>query len=463
MIYGYAGKTSLWPGERLQLHVSCGAGRFRIVLYRWTGRLTHMLSTPWRVGVRAGVRGADEDWEWPSYGVDVPEGWPSGVYIAHLEERGAPPLEVAMRDAAVLFVLRGDGRASGGLLYKLPLASYNAYNHAGGGCYHDRPRRSIDPPGARLSFLRPGVGIGGPTFGAVGHDDRAAPRQSFAHCDARLIGWLLQNGYAPDFCTDLDIHADSGMIGCYRLMLSAGHDEYWSAAMCDGVEAFVAQGGNVAFFSAKLCRWRIHLVDGASAMVYHQGGPRGALDHWWPPSGAGRPEDSMSGASDRHGGGWWEGPRETMGYAVQDPDHWIFAGTGLARGERFGAASTPPLVDDQCDGAPLAAFDCESGRAVLSPGASDCGTPACYRLLAACPLDERWQERPGREAHAGGMHAAAMGIFTRHGSVFSAGNSDWAQVLASGQDPHVDTITRNVVDGLLNGPPGRGSMQKPVP
>ena len=534
MIYGYAAQASLWPGEQLTLHVSCGAGRFRVAFYRWTGALTHMFTTPWKTGERAGARSAAEDWEWPRYGIDLPGDWPTGVYLAHLQERGAPDVHIAMHDAAVLFVVRGQSASR--LLYKIPLSTYNAYNHAGGGCFYDRPPRSLDPPGARLSFMRPGIGIGGPVFGAPDFYDPASPRQTFAHWDAPFIGWLLARGYAPEFCTDLDIHRDPGLLMGYRLLLSVGHDEYWSESIRDAVEGFSRAGGNLAFFSANVCWWRIHLVDRETAMVCHQGGPIGALDHWWPCSGAARPEDAMTGSSYRHGGGWWDGPRDSKGYAVQEPNHWIFAGTGLQRGQRFGAGTFPPLVGYECDGAPIASFDEAGGIASLSPAAPDCGTPGHYRLLAACPLGDRWQERPVREAHASanGIHAATMGIVEpaasramanaepagnaamenvdpnengarddtppsqngvaghaqlaatcdrpdchstrdlcstfsdsspsgrllatpqykrrgqRTGSIFTAGTTDWAQVLASGQDRHVDTITRNVLERLLS-------------
>jgi hypothetical protein len=88
--------------------------------------------------------------------------------------------------------------------------------------------------------------------------------------------------------------------------------------------------------------------------------------------------------------------------------------------------------------------------ATLLPGAADGATPRDIRVLAASPLDERWQELPRRESHtAGAIHAATMNIFTRNGTVFTSGTTDWAQVLGTGQEPHVDTITRNVIDGLL--------------
>jgi len=124
-------------------------------------------------------------------------------------------------------------------------------------------------------------------------------------------------------------------------------------------------------------------------MVCHQGGKHGAWDHWWPANGAQRPEDSLSGASYRHGGGWWDGPRHTPGFIVQQPGHWIFAGTGLARGESLGADTWPPLPGYECDGVPVDHIG-PDGQAILSPWRDEAGTPDGYQLLAACPLDRRW-------------------------------------------------------------------------
>jgi ADP-heptose:LPS heptosyltransferase len=450
MINGYAASASLWPGQALILHVATDAARFRVGFYRWDGRLVHMQTSNRVEGAWADPRGADEDWQWPAYRFVLPARWPSGVYLAHLEEPGAAPPSIAMPTAAVLFVVRGHGSSK--MLFKIPLATYNAYNLAGGGCYYSNPPPSLTPAGARLSFRRPGIGIGGPIFGAPDHYDNSSPRQSFAHWDARFIGWLVQRGYVPEFCTDLDIDADPGLLARYRLLLGAGHDEYWSTGMRDAVERFIARGGNAAFFSANLCWWRVHLADARTAMVCHQGGPQGARDHWWPAHGAARPEDSLAGVSYRHGGGWWDGARGPCGYTVQDAAHWVFAGTGLQRGQVFGAAGCPPLVGYECDGAPLAAFDSTTGSATLAPAAAHVGTPDGFQLLAACVLGDGWQERPPREAEFDGhVHAATMGIYTRGGTVFTAGTTDWAQVLAEERDAQLSTITGNIIDGLLNG------------
>jgi hypothetical protein len=449
MIRGYPGRASVAPGGRLVLHVATDSPRFRVGFHRWGDGFAPMHTTGWLPGENAPPRGAADDWRWPGYEFAIPDSWPSGVYIAHLEEPGGCALGLALDSAAALFVVRGTGR--GGMLYKLPLATYHAYNCSGGGCYYANPPRSEDPPGARVSLLRPGGGIGGDTWGAPDHYDAGSPRQTFAHWDARFIRWLARNGYTPDFCTDFDLHADPDLLQRYRLLVSVGHDEYWTAPTRDAVEDFVASGGNVAFFAANLCWWRVHLADDGTAMVCHQGGPRGAFDHWWPAGGAGRPEDALGGVSHRHGGGWWDGPRETAGFIVQQPDHWVFAGTGLARGEAFGQHTWPPLAGYECDGAPLDAFDRATGIATLSAWADEGGTPAGYQLLAACPLDARWQELPPRERRAAGegVHAATLGLFTRHGTVFSAGTTDWAQVLGDARDRKVDRITRNVLDRLL--------------
>lgn len=456
MIRGYPQRPSVAPGETLDLCVSTDAPAFRVALHRWNGEFVPMhRSAPIR-GRHAPQRGAQDDWRWPRHSFCIPGDWPSGVYVAHLIEQGreVEPLAVSMDRAAALFVVRGRGRSR--LLYKLPIATYHAYNCTGGACFYHRPPHSADPPGARVSWRRPGGGIGGETFGAPDRYDERSPRQTFAHWDAGFVAWLHRRGYDVEFCTDLDVHEDASLLGRHRLLLSVGHDEYWSEPMRDRVERFVARGGNVCFFGANVCWWRIHLVDDAGAMVCHQGSPRGAFDHWWSPAGAGRPEDAMTGVSYRHGGGWWDGPRETAGFVVQDGAHWVFEGTGLATADRFGVHGTPPLVGYECDGAPLRSVDARRGLFALAPDAARHGTPAGFAVLAVGPLDVRWQELPPREGFGAGegVHSATLGLYERGGTVFTAGTTDWAQVLVGGAEPAVERITRNVIDrlGAAQGP-----------
>ena len=158
----------------------------------------------------------------------------------------------------------------------------------------------------------------------------------------------------------------------------------------------------------------------------------------------------MTGVSYRHGGGWWDGERASDGFVVQRDDHWVFAGTGLRRGDRFGMQATPPLVGYECDGAPLRFVDEARGLVALGDEAVECGTPPGFEPLAVGLLDARWQELPPRERHpaSGGLHSATLGLYRRGGTVFTAGTTDWAQVLANGSEPHVETITRTVIERL---------------
>lgn len=422
MIRGYPAWPSVQAGGTLVLHVSTDAPRFRVAFHRWWHGFEHVHTSGWMDGLAAPEGRPEADWDWPAYEFAIGRTWPPGVYVAHLQEPEPQPLAAAMDRAAALFVVRGPGRSP--LVYKLPIATYQAYNWTGGGCFYDRPPRSADParPGARLSLQRPGGGIGGITFGAPDHYDPGSPRQTFAHWDAPFIRWLAAEGHEVEFCTDLDVHREPDLLPRHRLMVSVGHDEYWSEAMRDQVEDFVAAGGRAAFFAANLCWWRIHLADGDRAMV-----PRGAFDHWWPATGAGRPEDGLAGVSYRHGGGWWDGPCEAHGYIVQQPGHWVFEGTGLTLGARFGEASTPPLAGYECDGAPLEWADAGCTRVRLAPRAAGRGmrytaaTGSAGRRPAQPPLtgaaSSRAAHRLGRAAHRHHVPASqgqGMGVHRGH-------------------------------------------------
>jgi hypothetical protein len=432
------------------LHVATDAQRFRVRFHRIGARTEKVGESGWLPGRGAQDGRPDVDWQWPDYAFVTGREWPSGVYVAQLLTQDDAPADLSDLGAtsgAALFVVRGDGGAR--LAYKIPLATYHAYNRTGGGCFYCDPPRSLDPPGSRVTLRRPGGGIGGDTHGAADHYDSSSARQTFAHWDAPFIRWLERGGHRPDYCTDFDLHRDPDWLRGRRLLLNVGHDEYWSSAMRDAVESFAARGGNVAFFGANVCWWRIHVVDDGAAIVCHQGGPQGALDHWWPRSGANRPEDAMTGVSYRHGGGWWDGPRESVGYVVQNASHWAFEGTHLRDGDSFGECTRPPLVGYECDGAPLANFDASRGAAALAPDAARHGTPASLEILAAAPLSSQWDELPPREGYAAGegAHAATMSVHAPGGIVFTAGTTDWAQALD--QDRRVARVTRNVIDHLL--------------
>ena len=460
MIRAYPDRSSVLPGRTLTLHVSTDKPLFRVEFFRQGQTLDKKATSAWMPGQDVANKPVDQDWEWPSYDFEIGEDWPSGAYVAVLtegDEQGnritTPDLSTADgRDARALFVVRSSTPgSSASILYKLSTSTFHAYNFAGGASIYEDPPESSVPPGHKVTLHRPGGGTGAEVPGGAQHADYydpESPPQTFQHWDVPLICWLEANRYQVDYCTDLDIHTDFNFLRHYSLLISTGHDEYWSEEMRHHVEKFIEDGGNVAFFSGNTCFWRIHYVDNNTALVTDKSGPAGtAGDQWWAPNGAADPEDSLTGVSYRNAGGQWSGQRESVGYRVQHADHWLFEATGLKNGDFIGKDSIPPLVGYECDGALLRDTPDAEGFAVP---AYKHGTPATFIALGIGRFSTHWQDEPPREDFDAfqGIHAATMGVYRNNGTVFTAATTDWAKVLASGGDPSVDRITHNILNRL---------------
>ena len=224
--------------------------------------------------------------------------------------------------------------------------------------------------------------------------------------------------------------------------------------MRDNLEQFIGAGGNVAFFSGNTCCWQVRSEDGGMALtswkqnfgqdpVYAARGSQATLSTLWSHHLVGRPENRLTGV-----GFLWGGYHRSHGqhmdgsgaFTVHRPEHWIFAGTDLRRGDAFGGKDT--IVGYECDGCELVWKD-----GLPSPTFRD-GTPETFVVLGTAPArwhpdDSEWYERweKGREGNA------VLGVYTRGGTVFTCGSTDWAHGLRGG-DPVVDRITRNVLERL---------------
>ncbi len=391
----------------------------------------------------------DRDWGWPAYTLPIPADWPSGVYVAMLvgidaEGRGYPP-DVTTPDGTegkALFVVRSSAPGeSTAILFKLAWATYHAYNGTGYGSLYTEAvwTGGEGAPGFTVTTRRPGGGTGGVVMYGDSPDyyDPRSRRQTFTHWEAPFVAWLEANGYRVDYATDWDLQVDPELLTPYALMLSVGHDEYWSEEMRARIEAFIGGGGNVAFFSGNICGFRIHFTDGDTAFtcakVRPSGKDRGTweVDHWSDV----HPENGVTGTSIRQAGGWWDGRRDTVGYTVQHAAHWVYEGTGLKDGDVFGADPAFPLVGYEADGA---TFTRKRGLAVVT---GDQGTPLNFFILGIAELGEGWV-RSSRHA------AATMGLYTsdRGGIVFNGATTDWPCLVE--RNAEVDRITRNVLDRL---------------
>ncbi len=465
MIRGYVEQPSPRPGESCTRRVATDAPQFRVEFYRYGDGLALRGRSGWLPGRDAPAHLPFDDWgqpgvdlrghelpAWPAFGFEVPADWRSGVYIAVLVEgdgrdddrQAVATGTVDARDARALFVVRPAASAAAApILYKVPLLTYHAYNlidgcafEAGTGeghwCLYNspRPEELTQPVPAGVNLHRPGGGTGATPYDMVSNPDPfdATPRQTFQHWDARFVAWLERAGYPADYCTDVDLHRDGvGQLAPYRLLVSVGHDEYWSDPMREALDTYVDSGGNAAFFSGNTCWWRVFFHDDV----------RFSREEFWHHTD--RPENSSIGVSFRNGG---ERDRDDfpipVGYRAQHTDHWLYRGTGLRDGDEFGQGPHEYLIGYECDGAEFDRADLHAGRPVRPTGSD--GTPADFTILAV-----------GDTRASGwgfGNGAATMGVFRRHGTVFNAATTDWARLLTAGTTPVLDQITRNVLDRL---------------
>lgn len=418
MLWAFPATPAIEAGARLQLHVAGDAAAFRIAIEHCGSGEIVALAGPFRGG-SAPSGSASRPWDWPAISIDTERRWPAGAYVARAivpgtTERGGPRAGTPdARWGTALFVV---GRSpSARVLVNLPLFTYHAYNVActdgtsgsdQGACLYSGERT--------VTLLRPGGGTGGHPWDEVHADayDSSSPRQTFAHWDCPALRWFAREGVEVDVCTDVDLHRGDVPLERYGLLCSFGHDEYWTPEKRSRVEAFLDGGGNVAFFGANTCWFRVR-YDEAAMTITRDG-------RWCDDA----PEDALTGLSYRSGGGKWVGKRPPTGYAVES-EHPFTAAAGLYPGDVFGAEHA--LIGYEADG--------------IDPDA----VPAHTCVLARASL-RHWDVADGSGEIAPGGHAAMVTFAHGLGTVFNAGTADWARCLA--RNSHVSAITRAVVEQL---------------
>jgi hypothetical protein len=320
----------------------------------------------------------------------------------------------------------------------MPLTTntWNAYESWGGKSLY--PYNSTDNrQGHRVSFLRP-------------------INSGIYSWEAPFIIWAEQQGYKIDYAANDDLEFHPELLQHYRLIVSVGHDEYWSKGMRDHLEAFIGKGGNAAFFSGNSVTWQIRFEDGGQAMVswkkwyrndplYNPDGPNPLLTTLWSHHLVDRPENLLTGVGMMHGGMHRSHGQYMDGsgaFTVHRAGHWIFEGAGLTNDDEFGGGDT--IVGYEVDGCD---FEIKNGRPV--PTHRD-GAPQSFQILATAPAswpDESWAWYERWNPNVQGN--ACMGIYTSPGGgiVFTAATAGWAHGLR-GRDRVVERITRNVLDRL---------------
>ncbi len=440
-IEGYTDQVSYAPGDEVAFHISTTAAKYTLEISRLSHQNEIVLTEEDLPGAEypAPINASSHGCGWPvAHRVRIPPDWKSGYYNVRLrvEDRGGRYVQVNRRTAEVnaFFVLRSSapGRDTK-ILIQLATHTYNAYNKWGGHSFYGYHARN-NLQGHRISYNRPLRGL-------------------FRNWELQFVAWAEKNGYTLDYACNGDLESRPEILKPYRLVLSVGHDEYWSAKMRDHLESFIGAGGNVAFFSGNSVCWQVRTEEDGRALVsykqwYNQDPVYKTDDHRllstaWSHHLVARPENQLTGVGFLFGGYHLSHGQFMDGsgaFTVHRPQHWIFEGTNLERDDTFGGKHT--IVGYECDGCE---FRLEDGLPV--PTHRD-GTPKTFTILATAPArwhpdDSWWYERWDRDR----IGAAVLGVYTRGGTVFTAGTTDWSHGL-EGNDPTVVRITRNILDRL---------------
>lgn len=440
-VEGYTGKVSYVQGEELTLHTSTTAAAFNIAIHRLGAekktvhQQTGISGKEYPIPVNASSHGC----QWPSsFSLAIPADWSSGYYHIELsvQDNGGAFTHRGKRTATsdAFFVLRNSQPGSTTpILLQLATNTYNAYNNWGGSSlYAFNGRANLQ--GHRVSFLRP-------------------PASQFTKWELPFVAWAEREGYKLDYAANLDLESNPELLKNYRLVLSVGHDEYWSAPMRDHLENYIGLGGNVAFFSGNTCCWQVRCEDNSTALTCWKqrfnsdplfpSADHSLLSTLWGHHLVNRPENQLTGVGFLHGGyhrshgQFMDG---TGAFTVHRPEHWLLAGTNLKKDEQFGAKDT--IVGYECDGCH---FEMKDGIPIAT---GKDGTPKNFEIVGSAPAkwhpdDSLWYDR----FPADRTGAAVFGTYTRGGTVVTVGTTDWAHGL-QGQDPNVTRITKNILDRL---------------
>lgn len=438
-VEGYTSKSSYTQGEEAVFHVSASTPIFAAVIERIGAERKKV----WEKADLAGRHHPVPDdaaafgCRWPeSFRVKIGEDWPSGYYQMTLsaQDRGGQWSRRGTRTAqGTLFFIVKPAKPSSKILIQLCTNTYNAYTNYGG--YSLYAYNAIAKnQGHRVSFERP-------------------QSSQFDRWELPFVSWCEKNGYKLDYAANSDLEFHPEILADYKLVLSVGHDEYWSTPMRDALEGFIAKGGNVAFFSGNTCCWQVRSEDGGRALTCWKENyaedpqwletNKRTVSTLWSHHVLQRPENTMTGVGFLKGGyrkSHGQFMQEKAEYTLHRPEHWVFEGTGLKRGDVFGDKDT--IVGYECDGCEI------EWRDGLPFATARDGTPKSFEVLATCPVrwhpdDAAWYERWDKD-HDG---AATLGVYTQGGTVFTSGSTDWAHGL-KGSDKVVDRVTRNVLDRL---------------
>ncbi len=328
----YADRPVAAVGETIRLHAR-SAVPYRLVVRTDAGD-TLWRSAPLPPATPATSADAWRDGaRWPSVAAfRVPDTLAAPMYLRiGIDGVNAYEAENAGAEAVVAV---GPADRGAPVLVVVPATTWAAYNVWGGASVY----RSAAPRDVyRVAFGRPST-----TFT---HGDRDA------RIEANAVSWLRRHGPA-DLVADHDLHHNHPALATARVVVLLVHTEYATAALMDALRAHRRRGGGLLALGGNQLYWRTRIHRDArgrpAALEVRKDLTPFSRPYAW--GGLWRQglvfEEQLLGVRyDRRGIGTY------APYRVETPDHWLFEGTGVSRGDLFGlrGLDARPISGDETD------------------------------------------------------------------------------------------------------------------
>ncbi|HWD07576.1 MAG TPA: N,N-dimethylformamidase beta subunit family domain-containing protein, partial [Actinomycetota bacterium] len=325
-IEGYAGTVSVNEGGSVQLYISTTAPTYHVEAYRmgyyggaqgrlvWTSPETPGKAQP-SCPLTPGVNTIQCNWAASMTVQTTAADWPQGDYLFKLVAstglQSYIPLTIRDDSSTAAYVIDND------------VTTWQAYNLFDGYDLYQGPH-GYASRSRIVTFDRPyalGTGSG-----------------DFLGNELHVVSLMESLGLDVSYSTDVDLDEQPSLLGNHKVFLSLGHDEYYSLAMRNGLEAALGKGVNLVFFGANAIYRHIRFQPSALGpdrmeIDYKDASedPLNGKDNadvtpvaWrYPPNN--QPESVIIGD-------YYQCNPVLADMVISDPSSWIFQGTGVKDG-----------------------------------------------------------------------------------------------------------------------------------
>src|SRR5665647_4611 len=240
----------------------------------------------------------------------IPKDWPSGVYLGKLSRD-----EPFGKQSYVIFVVKEHRKSD--VLCQVSDLTWQAYNKwPGRDSLYDDGSTSVwyTGPNVRVSFDRPYA-----KYCQLLEAPLSAGSGEYLLWEHPMTFWLEQQGFDVTYCSNLDLHFDPDILSLSKVLLSVGHDEYWTRKMYEEAIKARDNGLSFAFFSGNSVYIELNLFDsynGAPGRVFSR-------DKTF------EDEEKLTGLTS-YGVGYGD-------WVVKNSGNWIYEGTGMKDGDKIPA------------------------------------------------------------------------------------------------------------------------------